>query len=301
MISHHLHPGDWRGLLPMVDRVDALIVDAPYSADVHEGHDAAPTVHRSHRSGTGGLSWESWGGGNPSPREYQRRAIDYDGWTPDDVREFVAAWSPRTDGWMVSITDHNLAPVWSAAMEACGRYTFAPISWLAPGSRVRLAGDGPSSWACWIVVGRPRSGEHRNGTPWTKWGTLPGGYVTTGRVGIDGDGSGAVVGAKPLSLMHDLIRDYTMPGDVVCDPCAGGGTTLCAALDRGRFAIGAEVDPDTHAQALARIERHRVRAERMTTHELRRHDRPDRVEQLAQRAAARGATVAEQAALPLGG
>ena len=292
MISHYLHPGDWRGLLPLVDRVDALIVDAPYSKTTHGGHDRAPTVHGSRRSGTFTRS---------NGYEYERRAIGYDGWSPADVRTFVSAWEPKVSGWFCSMTDDILAPVWRAALRRSGRMTFALIPCVGINSRIRLQGDGPSSWSCYLVVARPRAGEHRSGLAWPRWGTLPGAYTWRGAVGKGAGDATFVVGAKPLSLLHDLIRDYTMPGDVVCDPCAGGGTTLCAALDRGRFAIGAEVDPDTHAQALARIERHRVRAERMTAHELRRHDRPDRVEQLAQRAAARGATVAEQAALPLGG
>ena len=58
------------------------------------------------------------------------------------------------------------------------------------------------------------------------------------------------IGGKPLQLMHAIVRDYTRPGDLVCDPCAGHGTTLRAAAAHGRRAIGAEVDPETHAAAL---------------------------------------------------
>ena len=63
----------------------------------------------------------------------------------------------------------------------------------------------------------------------------------------------AVAGGKPLWLMRAIIRDYTRPGDLVCDPCAGGGTTLLAAAIEGRRAIGAEMNPDTHSKATARI------------------------------------------------
>lgn len=46
--------------------------------------------------------------------------------------------------------------------------------------------------------------------------------------------------AKPLPLMTALVVSLTDPGEVVCDPFAGSGTTLRAAKDNGRRAIGIE-------------------------------------------------------------
>jgi len=239
-----LRCGRWQDTLAGVE-CDALIVDAPYSARTHGGHD----------SGTGaaqrgdGKTWRT----SPNGKRYldgaaSGRAINYDGWTPDEVRDFVSSWAPRTRGWFVTITDHTLAPVWDAALTDAGRYVFAPLPWVARGSRIRLSGDGPSSWTCWIVVARPRSGEDRNGRRFNKWGTLPGAYIHT-------SDRGGHIGGKPAALMRALIRDYTRPGDLVCDPCAGGGTTLLAAVQEGRRAIGSELDPETHAKAVERIER----------------------------------------------
>lgn len=45
---------------------------------------------------------------------------------------------------------------------------------------------------------------------------------------------------KPLGLMQRLIRTVTKPGDLVLDPFMGGGTTLRAAKNEGRRAIGVE-------------------------------------------------------------
>jgi site-specific DNA-methyltransferase (adenine-specific) len=55
--------------------------------------------------------------------------------------------------------------------------------------------------------------------------------------------------------MRALVRDYTKPGDLIVDPCAGAATTLIAAAIEGRRAIGAECDPETYAIAKERIER----------------------------------------------
>lgn len=42
-------------------------------------------------------------------------------------------------------------------------------------------------------------------------------------------------------------------GDLVCDPCLGGGTTGVAAVRGGMAFVGCEIDPETYRQAKARI------------------------------------------------
>ena len=241
-----LRCGDWREVLADVGEVDCVMVDAPYSARTHGGHSEA--VAQTRLEGEEKRTRvDKRTGAVYSVGVNRRRALSYDGWKPDDVHAFVLAWEARCRGWFVTITDHVLAPHWADALASHDRYVFAPLPWVAPGGRVRLAGDGPSSWTCWIVVARPRSGTDRNGRKFSRWGTLPGAYVKT-------QDRGAHIGGKPLKLMRRLVQDYTRPGDLVCDPCAGGGTTLLAAAQEGRRSVGAELDPETHAKAQARID-----------------------------------------------
>ncbi len=47
---------------------------------------------------------------------------------------------------------------------------------------------------------------------------------------------------KPLPLMRRLVRFLTDAGQVILDPFAGSGSTLRAAKDEGRRAIGVEID-----------------------------------------------------------
>jgi site-specific DNA-methyltransferase (adenine-specific) len=47
---------------------------------------------------------------------------------------------------------------------------------------------------------------------------------------------------KPLKFCTTLIHRLTKPGDLVCDPFMGSGTTLRAAKDLGRRAIGIEIE-----------------------------------------------------------
>ena len=58
---------------------------------------------------------------------------------------------------------------------------------------------------------------------------------------------------KPDSLMEALVRDFTDPGDLICDPFAGSGTTGVAAIRLGRRFIGWEKSPQYHAIAVKRL------------------------------------------------
>jgi site-specific DNA-methyltransferase (adenine-specific) len=48
--------------------------------------------------------------------------------------------------------------------------------------------------------------------------------------------------SKPLAMVGDWVRLFTDPGDTILDPFAGSGTTLRAAVDNGRKAVGCELD-----------------------------------------------------------
>jgi len=196
---------------------DALICDPPYGARVHR---------------------EALGEAD------DREQIDYSHWDPDDVREFVQSWSPRTRGWMACLTSHDLIPAWEEAYAEVGRCGFAPVSCVITGMGVRMAGDGPSSWTVYLMVARPRTAEM------ARWGALPGAYVVPRPYRFGGGGRG-----KPLRLMEAIVRDYSRRGDLVCDPCAGWGHTLIAARSLGRRGVGAEIDAAAHAEACRRMGR----------------------------------------------
>ena len=216
-----LRLGPWQKTLADIEAIDAVITDPPYGARTHRGHDGAIDQIL---SATG---------------QKIMNKIDYASFSPRMVSELVGELCPRVRGWFCAMTSHDLVPTWEDELQAQGMYVFAPLPIIQ--KRPRLLGDGPASWAVWMIVARRRNKEI------ARWGCLPGMYE-----GPTVKGCG-VTGAKPLDMMRAIVRDYSRPGWTVVDPFAGSGTTLLAAAMEGRTAIGSEVDPKTHAIASARL------------------------------------------------
>ena len=220
-----LRLGRWQDVLADVGEVDALITDPPYSERTDKGF---RTGHSG--CGNGGFRVEDIG--------YEPIDAEY-------CHAFVKSWVPRVKRWFVVFGDHITNAYWLAALHDAGLYTFPPVPWVKIDGAPRYMGDGPSSQSEWIAIAR-----HRVRLP-TRY--RAGVYRTTIVTGNSKES--IVTGQKPLHLMAAIVRDYSEPGELVCDPHAGGGTTLLAAAIEGRRAIGAEMDPGTHAKALKRIAR----------------------------------------------
>ena len=218
-----LRLGRWQDTLAEVTTCDAVICDPPYSARTHEGHnDGAEST----LSITG---------------QQTREGIAYSHFTPATVAEFVGTWAPRCRGWLACMTSHDLIPAWESAYRSVGLLSFAPVPIIQ--KRPRLVGDGPSSWAVYLMVARPRT-RHM-----ATWGCLPGAYDAPT---VKGAG---IAGCKPLGLMRAIVRDYSRPGDLIVDPFCGSGTTALAAASEGRRCITSEELPDHYEIARKRIAR----------------------------------------------
>jgi site-specific DNA-methyltransferase (adenine-specific) len=59
---------------------------------------------------------------------------------------------------------------------------------------------------------------------------------------------------KPVNLIEDLIKTYTIPGETILDNTMGSGTTGVAAVNTGRKFIGIELDEHYFQIAQNRIE-----------------------------------------------
>jgi DNA modification methylase len=59
--------------------------------------------------------------------------------------------------------------------------------------------------------------------------------------------------ASPSGLAEAVVAAFSKPGDLVCDPYSGSGSTALAALTAGRRFTGCDIKPDYVARSLERV------------------------------------------------
>lgn len=117
--------------------------------------------------------------------------------------------------------------------EALGAKYRRAMAWVKPDSSPQFTGDRPAQGFECIALGWCCGGR-------SKWngGGKRGVFTHMIRDGEDREHPTQ----KPLDLMHDLVRLFSNPGETILDPFMGSGTTLVAAKNLGRKAIGIEIE-----------------------------------------------------------
>lgn len=211
-----LRHGRWQDVLADVTACDALICDPPYSARTHAGRMAG---------GDGG-----------------KVGIDYDALPASDLLQLAVWASQRVREFAVIFGDHETVRQWRDAFDGAGWYVFPPSIWHKTQAAPRFQGDGPGCSVEQICVARRRVNLRRKEHRTDHFSGPP-------------DLGAQVAGAKPVWLMQALVSAYSEPGDLVVDPYAGSGTTLVAAAQMGRRALGAEMDHGRFDIAVKRLRR----------------------------------------------
>jgi len=203
-----LYHGDCREVLAsLADRsVDCVITDPPYDARTHTG--AKTNKGKGH-----GV-----------------KAVHFEAFTHERQIETFAELARITRRWVVT----------TLATSTAFRFDLEPPpglrclrvgAWVKPNPMPQISADRPGQgWEPILFFHRDDVKPEWNG------GGRHG--VWTHPV-VQGEGHPTV---KPLPMVADWVRLFTNPGDLVLDPFAGSGTTLRAAKDEGRKAIGVELD-----------------------------------------------------------
>lgn len=162
-----------------------------------------------------------------------------------DRAAIAAACVEASQGWVILFSLAEGVRAWRDDLQAAGARWDTTCAWVKPDAAPRFNGQGPARGfeafvTCWA------------GTGYRRWngGGKRGVYThTVNPPGRDGHHPTE----KPLALMREIIRDFTQPGEVVCDPFMGSGATGVAALMEGRRFIGIDADPAWFGVARDRI------------------------------------------------
>lgn len=246
------------GLPSLVEgSVDVFITDPPYSRHVHECS----------RRGVVALDRERC----PETAARRNRDLGFDHLSPTERAAVARQLARLVRRWALVFTDVEGVPGWRSALKAAGLEFVRVLFWLKEGATPQLTGDRPAAHAEAIVAvhqTRPRRCRSGRGgrnhlrsdrEPVRKrWNGGGRGNLYRAPIVLDRNGSGGRYHPtqKPLALMRQLVDDFSDPGELVCDPYAGSGTTGLACRLAGRRFLGWERDP-----AWAEIARRRLAGE----------------------------------------
>lgn len=219
--------GDCLEILPMLNKVDHLVMDPPYEAITHAAKASAARRIRTD--------------GGP-----QIQALDFD--SIDAIRgKFMAVAPGKCTGWLVVFCSPEGVGRWADEINATeAKYKRACV-WIKPDSTPQLNGQCPAMGAENFVVAWCGQG-------YSKWNAGGKRGVYTHLTNPPDRHHGHPT-EKPWRLMADIVRDFTNPDDTICDPFMGSGTTGVACAKLGRKFIGVEIDPTYFKIACERIQK----------------------------------------------
>jgi site-specific DNA-methyltransferase (adenine-specific) len=209
-----LYHGDCRKILPaLVDRsVDCVITDPPYSERTHRNARGNSSDGRSKRN-------------QILPGVDAFASIDL-----DSLGKIMADCGRITSRWVVATMDYHHVFTYETSPPAGLRLLRIGV-WTKIDPMPQISGDRPGQgWEAIAFLHRADMRPTWNGS---------------GRAGVwhtRQPKNGDHPTAKPLQMVADWVRLFTDPGDLILDPFTGSGTTLRAAKDEGRKAIGIELD-----------------------------------------------------------
>ena len=159
--------------------------------------------------------------------------------TDTDLRVILTDAARVSRGWVVATLDYRHAVEFDTTPPEGLRVLRLGV-WVKTNPTPQLTGDRPAQG--WEAIAYMHRDDLRS-----KWsgGGAHGNYVAP-IPPPEGHPT-----AKPLPLVSQWVRWFTQPGEVVLDPFAGSGTTLRAAVNEGRRAIGVELE-ERYAEIAAR-------------------------------------------------
>lgn len=231
-----LYHGECETVLPLLESVDVVITDPPYSEHTHASVRSAK-MHANDRGGRYGSD--------------VRRSVDlgFEFLTPE-LREFCSTQFGRlAQRWVLVFSDVESDHLWRDDLAAAGLDYVRTGAWVKIGSTPQFSGDRPATGFEAITIAHPKGKKRWNGgghhALWhfePVW-EIP---IVLNRSGKDPRWHTA---QKPLPLMDVLVHQFSEPGETILDAFAGSGTTALAASRLGRKCIAIEQD-EAHCESI---------------------------------------------------
>ena len=203
-----LYHGDSREYLSTLDAqsVDCIITDPPYTERTH------------------GMAKTNAGKGHGV------KAIGFAPFTDEQLSETLVQCGRLTRRWVIASLDYAHAFEFDRNPPKGLRALRVGV-WVKPNPMPQISADRPGQgWEAILFL-------HRDDTKPSWHGGGRAGVWTHPVVQNTGHPT-----SKPLPMVADWVRLFTDAGETILDPFAGSGTTLRAAKDEGRRAVGVEID-----------------------------------------------------------
>lgn len=215
-----IYLGNCLDVLPDLASVGAIITDPPFEAEAH-------TLQRRVKREGGIMEME--------PLDFAPMN--------EATRDAVCLHAQRLlKGWFLAFCQIEAVHLWRGSLERAGGTYKRSCLWVKPDGMPQYSGDRPGMGYETFVAGWYGEGK----SVWNGGGRH--GVFTCNKNEPDRWGHPT---QKPEKLMTQLISLFTQEADTILDPFCGSGTTLRAAKDLGRKAVGIELD-EKYAEIAAR-------------------------------------------------
>lgn len=195
--------------------VDCIITDPPYDARTHQN----ARSNRNRYGNSGGGNRVLSGGSD----------VQFDAWDHPTQLALFEELGRITRRWVVANLSTDTAFRFEVDTPPAGLRLLRVGVWVKTNPMPIVSADRPAmGWETIAFL-------HRDDTK-PSWNN---GGRAMNYVGPTAQGTGHPT-SKPLPMVAGWVRAFTDPGDLILDPFAGSGTTLRAAKDEGRRAVGYE-------------------------------------------------------------
>ena len=227
-MTWELNLGDCiEGMRGLPDKsVDHVIADPPYSQHVHGN------AMSTDRSGAGIVV-----------------DLGFKHLNAEDMTALAEQYARLTRRWIAVFSDIESAHLWRDSLTRYGVDYIRTCFWRRTNAMPQQTGDRPAAFCEAITIYEAITLCHPRGRKRWNGGGKAGDYPFPTVQGADR----CHPTQKPLSLMRQLVADFTDPGELILDSHAGSGTTGAACLELGRRFVGWELDPKHYATASKRL------------------------------------------------